>query len=229
MHLRLMDLWRTRLLMKQVVARIEGKPYTDGYRGFLRGSFWGSAQGYMDHAEGTYPYFYKHTGPGLDVLESGEPLPKIDLQEAFRHKMSSSGGPVEKTEFVTDLLYNVVPYGFKKGAELWTDRGYSLSGVPDELKGATLIQTPMEDRSNKASDLMQITLNKDCTIYVGLKDEIRILPSWMSDWTKTKLRINANNSLILFKKSYKAGETVVLGSIVGSGVSAMYSVVIQEQ
>ena len=228
MHLRLMDLWRTRLLMKQVIARIEDKPYADGYRGFLRGSFWGSAQAYMDHAEGTYPYFYKHTGPGLDVLESGEPLPKIDFQEAFRHKMSTSGGPVEKTKFVTDLLYNVIPDGFQTGVELWTDRGYSLSGVPDELKGATIIQTPMEDRSNKAADLMQITLNKNCTVYVGLKDEIRIMPSWLSDWTYTKTRIDANNRLLLFKKPYKAGETVVLGSLVGSGVSAMYTVIIKE-
>ncbi|CAA6677705.1 MULTISPECIES: glycosyl hydrolase 115 family protein [unclassified Lentimonas] len=228
MHVRLMDIWRTRLLIKQVIARIEGTQYTDGYRGYLRGSFWGSAQSYMDQAEGTYPYFYKHTGPGLDVLESGEPLPKISLKEAYKDKVLSAGGPVEKTEFASEGLYSVLPYGFNNGVEIWTDRPYKVSGVPDALKGATLIQVPMEDRASQASNLMQITLNKDCNVYVGLKDEMRIPPEWLSGWTNTGKRVDASNALVLYKKSYKAGETVVLGSIVGSGVSAMYTVIIQE-
>ena len=61
MHVRLMDMWRTRLLLKHSIARIEGKPYTSRYRGYMKGSFWGSAQ--------DYPYFFKHSGRGLDVLE----------------------------------------------------------------------------------------------------------------------------------------------------------------
>ncbi len=72
MHARLMDLWKTRLFLKSTIAKIEGRPYTDNYRGFMKGSFWASAQDYMDHSEGTYPYFYRHTGPGLDVLEEAE-------------------------------------------------------------------------------------------------------------------------------------------------------------
>ncbi|MGJ8651168.1 MAG: glycosyl hydrolase 115 family protein [Opitutaceae bacterium] len=228
MHVRLMDMWRTRLLLKEVIAHIEDTPYTDSYRGYMRGSFWGSAQSYMDQAEGTYPYFYKHTGKGLDVLESGEPLPKISLKEAYKHKVLLAGGPVEKTEFASDGLYSVLPYGFDNGVELWTDRGYTVSGVPDELKGATLIQVPMEDRASQASNLIQITLNKDCAVYLGLKDEMRVMPTWLSDWTNTKRRVDASNTLVLYKKFYKAGDTVVLGSIVGSGVSAMYPVIIQE-
>ncbi|MDP4878373.1 MAG: hypothetical protein NWR36_00670, partial [Opitutales bacterium] len=122
----------------------------------------------------------------------------------------------------------VLPYGFRNGIEIWTDRSYTVSGVPDALKGATLIQVPMEDRANQAANLMQITLNKDCNVYVGLKDEMRVQPEWLSGWANTGKRVDASNSLILYKKSYKAGETVVLGSIVGSGVSAMYPVIIQE-
>jgi hypothetical protein len=71
MQVRLMDLYKLRLLMKMTIARIEGTPYTDQYRGYMRGSFWGDAQGYMKHAEGVYPYFYKHSGRGLNVLENG--------------------------------------------------------------------------------------------------------------------------------------------------------------
>ena len=72
MHVRLMDIWRTRLLLKYSIARIEGQPYTSKFRGFMRGSFWGSAQAYMDNAPGVYPYFYPHSGRGLEVLEKAK-------------------------------------------------------------------------------------------------------------------------------------------------------------
>ncbi|MDF7800133.1 glycosyl hydrolase 115 family protein [Pontiellaceae bacterium B1224] len=76
MHVRLMDFWKTRLMLKQVIAEIEGKPYTSMYRGFMNGSFWGSAQDYMEYGDGVFPYFYKSSGRGLDVLESGDLMKK---------------------------------------------------------------------------------------------------------------------------------------------------------
>ena len=72
MHVRLMDIWRTRLLLKYSIARIEGQPFSSRYRGYMKGSFWGSAQAYMDDAKGVYPYFYPHSGRGLEVLEKAK-------------------------------------------------------------------------------------------------------------------------------------------------------------
>lgn len=71
MHVRLMDLWKTRLMLKQIFSKIEGILYTTSTRGYMGGSFWGSAQEYMQHGDGTFPYFYKHSGRGLDYLENG--------------------------------------------------------------------------------------------------------------------------------------------------------------
>ena len=82
MHVRLLDMWKTRLMLKEIIAKIEGTPYTKKYRGVMNGSFWGDAQEYMDHAEGTFPNFYKHTGPGLDVLENGVIFPD---QKSHQH------------------------------------------------------------------------------------------------------------------------------------------------
>ncbi len=65
MHVRLMDFWKTRLHLQWMIAAIEGKPYTSKYRDYLRGSFWGSAQEYMDFSEGEFPYFFKHSGEGV--------------------------------------------------------------------------------------------------------------------------------------------------------------------
>ena len=82
MHVRLMDIFRTRLKLKEAIAKIEGKPYTKRYRGFMNGSFWGSAQDYMNNAEGVYPYFYKHSGRGLEVLENEESKPEaMEMKE----------------------------------------------------------------------------------------------------------------------------------------------------
>ncbi len=77
MHVRLMDMWRTRLLLKSTIAKIQGEPYTDEYRGFMRGSFWGSAQDYMERSEGVFPYFYQHSGRGLEVLENRKSIPVV--------------------------------------------------------------------------------------------------------------------------------------------------------
>jgi hypothetical protein len=69
LHVRLMDFWRTRLMLKKVIAKINNEPYTSDRRGYWGGSFWGDAQEYMEHGDGVFPYFYKHSGRGLDVLE----------------------------------------------------------------------------------------------------------------------------------------------------------------
>ncbi len=69
MHVRLMDFWKTRLMLKATIANINGEPFTAEKRGYWGGSFWGAAQDYMEYGDGTFPYFYKHSGPGLDVLE----------------------------------------------------------------------------------------------------------------------------------------------------------------
>ncbi|EMI41997.1 glycosyl hydrolase 115 family protein [Rhodopirellula sp. SWK7] len=81
MHVRLMDMWRTRLLLKSTIAKIQGEPYTDEYRGFMRGSFWGSAQDYMERSEGVFPYFYQHSGRGLEVLENRKSIPVVTKEQ----------------------------------------------------------------------------------------------------------------------------------------------------
>ena len=224
MQVRLMDMWRTRLLLKSTIAEIEGKPYTSNYRGYINGSFWGSAQAYMDNADGVYPYFYKHSGRGLEVLESGEPLPGI-----VHEKEPVQSDLISVVKFNTKNVYEVVPNGFKKGVRLWTDRGYRVGAVPRELQGATYIMTPMEDRASTHSDLISFTMKKDGVVYVGLKDEMEKAPVWLAGWEPTGASIDARNQLMLYRKHFGSGETVELGSIVGSGVSAMYSVMITAQ
>ncbi|VGO13829.1 hypothetical protein PDESU_02386 [Pontiella desulfatans] len=222
MHVRLMDIWRTRLILKQTIARIEGKPFTSATRGYMNGSFWGSAQAYMEHGDGVYPYFHKHSGRGLEVLENGEVFKKTVRQQPRR-----ASDLIQDERFNSQHAYSIVPDGFTKNAVLWTDRKYTVGEVPAELEGATLIQTPMQDRGSDRDDLITFKLKKDCTVYVALKDEVRNLPAWLASWEETGWSVDARNHLLLYGKTFKAGETVVLGSILNSGVSAMYGVVVK--
>lgn len=70
MHVRLMDVWKTRLQLKSIIAQIRKESYSSESRGYMNGSFWKSAQEYMQHGDGVFPYFYKHSGRGLEVLEN---------------------------------------------------------------------------------------------------------------------------------------------------------------
>jgi hypothetical protein len=80
MHIRQCDLWKTRLMLKANIARIEGEPYTSERRGYMGGSFWASALEYMQHSDGVFPYFYKHSGRGLDVLEDNSDILKDESE-----------------------------------------------------------------------------------------------------------------------------------------------------
>ncbi|MDF7826940.1 hypothetical protein P4B35_23125 [Pontiellaceae bacterium B12227] len=92
-----------------------------------------------------------------------------------------------------------------------------------------MIKTPMEDRSNKAPDLIRFALKNNAVVYVGLKDEAKVLPAWLADWEATGVSIDASNKLMIYQKNFSAGETAELGSIVSSGISCMYTVVIKEK
>ncbi|MDF7823583.1 glycosyl hydrolase 115 family protein [Pontiellaceae bacterium B12227] len=230
MHVRLMDIWRTRLMLKQTIAEIEGKPFTSSYRGYMNGSFWGSAQAYMDHGDGVFPYFYKSSGRGLEVIESGEieaiEKQKLDAKRQTQSKAALEAAPITEIRFNSDLEYIVVPNGLKKGALIWTDRKYRAQSIPPELEGATYIQTPMVDRSNEKNDLIAFTLKKDATVYIALKEgEDR--PKWLADWEKTDGLLNASNKLICYRRNFSRGGSVVLGG--SGGASCMYSVAIKEK
>jgi dienelactone hydrolase len=148
-----------------------------------------------------------------------------DAAHLLEHEAVKAEPLLRNVTFSSTNEYRVVQNGFKKGAVLWTDRAYTVKTFPVELEGATYIQAPMADRANKRSGLIAFTVDRDCTVYVGIKDGA-MPPEWMGPWSKTDLIVQASNVLVYYRKAFSAGETVVLGSSLG--LSAMYSVVVVE-
>ena len=132
---------------------------------------------------------------------------------------------IQDLTFDSEHAYVVVPGGFGKGAKVWTDRIYTVQSFPAELAGATYIQTPVADRASRSKQLITLMVTKNVDVYVGLKSGMKVQP-WLADWEKTGQVIEAANTLQCYRKSFKSGDTVVLGSCPGP---AMYTVVIQEQ
>ncbi|MCM2374906.1 alpha/beta hydrolase family protein [Aporhodopirellula aestuarii] len=164
---------------------------------------------------------YRDTTKHADV----ETHSSDDAADLVDHEAVKSESLIENAAFHSENIYRIEPGGFRKGAVLWTDRPYRVTAAPAELDGADLIQTPMVDRSNGNSDLVTFRVQKNCTVYVGMKESDKH-PAWISGWEKTDWVVEAGNRMVCYRKTFDAGRTVVLGG--GRGLQAMYTVVIKE-
>ncbi len=99
------------------------------------------------------------------------------------------------------------------GSLVFGDRDFTYATIPDELIGAEFIQTACESKYYSA-DLGEFTAGQNLIAYVGYDNRIAAAPAWLSEWEKTGQTTIDNNGVTfdLYKKSFKQGETVFLGS-----------------
>lgn len=76
-----------------------------------------------------------------------------------------------------------------KGTRPYSDRDYTITGFPDFMQGASLVQTAMEDKKNNASAFLTSFIKKKAVLYVGYDPRAQALPAWLSTWHKTGERI----------------------------------------
>lgn len=144
--------------------------------------------------------------------------------EAFKSE-NKSQALIENAKFNSDNDYKLIQGGFKQGVKLWTDRSFVVKEFPQGLKGASYIMTPMVDRSNSEDELITFTMIEDGTVYVAVKQGQNDI-AWLAAWKKSDKIVDATNKLLLYSKSFTKGTSVKLGSLKGSGIGAMYSVII---
>ena len=71
------------------------------------------------------------------------------------------------------------------GETFYTDRPYTLTGVPDFLEGARFIKTANDDKRSSSSNLLTAFLTQRAIAYVAFDPRASVLPDWLQDWTKT--------------------------------------------
>ena len=103
------------------------------------------------------------------------------------------------------------------GDLVFGDRDFTYTQIPDSLIGAELIQTACDSKKLDA-DLAVFTAAKDITVSVALDTRVEsttgTIPQWLGTWTKTGEQAASSNDVTfdIYEKSFKAGETVTLGT-----------------
>ena len=124
-------------------------------------------------------------------------------------------------------IYN----NFNKNSVLFGDRDFVCTDLPSNLIGAEAIK-PACDSKLVQSELAEFTVSEDAVIYVAADSRITDnLPEWLRSWTNSGNKITTSNdlTLMLYKKSFKAGETVTLGTNGANTDSVNYIVLAVKQ
>ncbi|MBR2912859.1 MAG: carbohydrate-binding protein [Oscillospiraceae bacterium] len=188
---------------------LNGRPFTVcDFEGTGGWQDWKDVIVNMKSVSGTHNLYVKFTGGESYLLN-------ID-------HFSFSKEPVLITDrLITSLFVNddsnadnwIVSDDLQLGANVFGDRDFTYASVPDELIGAEYIKTACESKYYSA-DLAEFTAGKNLIAYVGYDNRIANVPAWLSEWEKTGETTVDNNGVTfdLYKKSFKQGETVFLGS-----------------
>ncbi len=87
-------------------------------------------------------------------------------------------------------------YGVGKlepGNTFFTDRPYTLTDVPDALRGASFVKTANDDKRGTDADFLTVYLTGPAIAYVGYDPRATVLPAWLAGWTKTDLTIGTTD------------------------------------
>ena len=117
----------------------------------------------------------------------------------------------------TAAQYNwAIEHGLDVGNEVFGDRQFRFTSVPEELRGAEWIRTAC-DSKKFTSDEATFTAAQDITVFVGVDTRAESNAGWLSDWTKTEMTMtddgNPNITYNVYRKDAKGGQQVALGAI----------------
>lgn len=136
--------------------------------------------------------------------------------------------------------YKVIPHnkgGIKRDSQVYIDRDYTFSFVPDFVEGNTYILTANDDKFIRASRFLDFQVNVPVIVYVAYDIRYEARPSWIvDDFEDTGAELKVGNtsrpySMSLFKREYPAGLITLGGNYPAkdAGSGGMYVVIISEQ
>lgn len=113
------------------------------------------------------------------------------------------------------------------GSVMFGDRDLTITSFPENLVGAETIKTACDSKL-VTTDLGTFTAGADITLYVAMDSRVtNPVQDWLKDWKNAGVNMSTSNdlTLILYKKNFKSGETVTLGTNSGNGNSVNYTVI----
>ena len=71
------------------------------------------------------------------------------------------------------------------GVKQLIDRSYTITSVPEYLKGASFIQTANNDKLNTSDNFLSFIVTDDVVLYIAYDPRATTIPQWLTRWTKT--------------------------------------------
>ena len=99
------------------------------------------------------------------------------------------------------------------GKNVYCDRDYAFTGLPEELAGADWVQAANTDTLYSAADVMQIAVKAGTVVYVA-HDRRLSAPAWLQNQFKpTDVKITINGQpMDVFEHRANSDESLTLGS-----------------
>ncbi len=157
--------------------------------------------------------------------------------------MNSYNSPVSRTVQsngnIADLVINdqgnspdwSIETGLSDGDEIYGDRDYTITSMPDELSGCEWIKTANDSKKFDDSDILAVlTVSNDLDLYIVVDDRIENSLDWLigndSNWNSTGKEITDNQGVVfsLYMQSLHAGSTLELGKLDKSKCSMYFMV-----
>lgn len=114
-----------------------------------------------------------------------------------------------------------IQQGLEAENEVFGDRTFKFTDVPEKLKGAEWIRTACNSKKYTDNEA-KFTAGSDITAYVGLDSRITDTPDWLSGWTRTDMSLTDDGNPIVtynvYKKNFEEGSEIVLGKVANSSV-----------
>jgi uncharacterized membrane protein len=147
--------------------------------------------------------------------------PQLTIEEGIT---DLDGGPITGTKNNTGIVkkmeseagtFKINTNGIDNGTPTYSDRDYTFSEVPDELRGHMYIRTPNEFRKKKGGDvpekLLTLDLSSPATVYLAYDTRTKSRPEWLTkNFEKTEMYMGLTQypdfQFRLYKRDVPAGK-----------------------
>ena len=143
---------------------------------------------------------------------STEVYRKLTAEEAARRSGIVAVRPV------SSRTYRVVTNGLRLGQEAYTDLNDRFAAVPDQLRGATIIQTANADARSQGESFLEIETVVPVTLFLGHDTQLTNKPGWLTEegdgaFVSTDLHVETKKAkFALFQRRFEAGRLMLGGN-----------------
>ncbi|QMU28826.1 T9SS type A sorting domain-containing protein [Adhaeribacter radiodurans] len=115
----------------------------------------------------------------VDWIEARQP----DVEKPAEREKPAQDDLVTQVSAASNRSYSVAK--LNPGEKSYSDQLFSITSIPEYLKGASFIQSSSADKQDTSRTFLTMFLKKPVVLYVAYDPKATRLPAWLSDWTKT--------------------------------------------